>query len=135
MKRHRNNAAPSEVPANGIKIPCISSIFIQNSNNMYVINKHYYSCTQHSLCKFAIYAINYKIVEKNRAFVCYSIFRTSFGELAQLGERMTGSHEVRGSIPLFSTKCSRPGIYPWPFCLVKLNHIPIAANIGHLSNS
>ena len=30
----------------------------------------------------------------------------SDGELAQLGERMTGSHEVRGSIPLFSTKYS-----------------------------
>ena len=27
-----------------------------------------------------------------------------FGELAQLGERMTGSHEVSGSIPLISTK-------------------------------
>ena len=25
------------------------------------------------------------------------------GELAQLGERVTGSHEVRGSNPLFST--------------------------------
>ena len=30
----------------------------------------------------------------------------SHGELAQLGERMTGSHEVRGSIPLFSTRIS-----------------------------
>ena len=29
------------------------------------------------------------------------------GELAQLGERMTGSHEVRGSIPLFSTRNKR----------------------------
>jgi hypothetical protein len=27
-----------------------------------------------------------------------------FGAVAQLGERMTGSHEVRGSIPLSSTK-------------------------------
>ena len=26
-----------------------------------------------------------------------------FGAVAQLGERMTGSHEVRGSIPLSST--------------------------------
>ena len=25
------------------------------------------------------------------------------GDIAQLGERMTGSHEVRGSIPLIST--------------------------------
>ena len=66
--------------------------------------------TQHTLCKFALYAINYKIVEKNRALVCYSIFRTTFGELAQLGERMTGSHEVRGSIPLFSTTNSCGGI-------------------------
>ncbi len=29
------------------------------------------------------------------------------GAVAQLGERMTGSHEVRGSIPLGSTKISR----------------------------
>ena len=28
-----------------------------------------------------------------------------FGALAQLGERMTGSHEVNGSIPLCSTTC------------------------------
>ena len=27
----------------------------------------------------------------------------NFGAVAQLGERMTGSHEVRGSIPLGST--------------------------------
>jgi hypothetical protein len=26
-----------------------------------------------------------------------------YGAVAQLGERMTGSHEVRGSIPLSST--------------------------------
>ena len=30
----------------------------------------------------------------------------SFGALAQLGERMTGSHEVSGSIPLCSTNKS-----------------------------
>jgi hypothetical protein len=28
---------------------------------------------------------------------------SSLGAVAQLGERMTGSHEVRGSIPLSST--------------------------------
>ena len=28
----------------------------------------------------------------------------ALGAVAQLGERMTGSHEVRGSIPLGSTK-------------------------------
>ena len=33
---------------------------------------------------------------------------THFGALAQLGERMAGSHEVRGSIPLCSTKFFRP---------------------------
>ncbi len=31
------------------------------------------------------------------------------GAVAQLGERMTGSHEVRGSIPLGSTRKSQPG--------------------------
>ena len=30
--------------------------------------------------------------------------RDRHGAVAQLGERMTGSHEVRGSIPLGSTK-------------------------------
>ena len=32
------------------------------------------------------------------------LVRPSNGAVAQLGERMTGSHEVRGSIPLGSTK-------------------------------
>ena len=32
-----------------------------------------------------------------------------YGELAQLGERMAGSHEVRGSNPLFSTMNSIAG--------------------------
>ena len=31
-------------------------------------------------------------------------FRERHGGIAQLGERMTGSHEVSGSIPLISTK-------------------------------
>lgn len=33
---------------------------------------------------------------------------TSFGALAQLGERLTGSQEVSGSIPLCSTTYQRP---------------------------
>ena len=40
------------------------------------------------------------------------------GAVAQLGERMTGSHEVRGSIPLGSTN-SMNSLGPpltWPFC-------------------
>lgn len=32
----------------------------------------------------------------------------SYGELAQLGERMVRNHEVRGSIPLFSTTFNTP---------------------------
>ena len=44
------------------------------------------------------------------------LIASSNGELAQLGERMTGSHEVRGSIPLFSTmmfqgRCYRPFLF------------------------
>jgi hypothetical protein len=42
------------------------------------------------------------------------------GAVAQLGERMTGSHEVRGSIPLSSTKlpkevrpCANLFFYPF----------------------
>ena len=38
------------------------------------------------------------------------------GELAQLGERVTGSHEVRGSNPLFSTtQCQDSGFIPESF--------------------
>lgn len=32
------------------------------------------------------------------------IYQHQYGELAQLGERVVRNHEVRGSIPLFSTK-------------------------------
>ena len=39
------------------------------------------------------------------------------GELAQLGERVTGSHEVRGSNPLFSTIHSGRRRLPSPFFL------------------
>ena len=46
-----------------------------------------------------------KVLDRNRRSV--SIVDAPFyGELAQLGERMAGSHEVRGSIPLGSTTCS-----------------------------
>jgi hypothetical protein len=42
---------------------------------------------------------------QNARLVCisYSPALTRDGAVAQLGERMTGSHEVRGSIPLGST--------------------------------
>jgi hypothetical protein len=39
------------------------------------------------------------------------------GAVAQLGERMTGSHEVRGSIPLGSTKHPRS---PFPLALPQM---------------
>lgn len=35
--------------------------------------------------------------------IAYSIYKISYGELAQLGARLTGSQKVRGSNPLFST--------------------------------
>ncbi len=38
-------------------------------------------------------------IDRNNLF-CYLLFQ--FGAVAQMGERMTGSHEVRGSIPLSS---------------------------------
>ena len=50
-----------------------------------------------------------KIIEKSKIFVDisgpteYTNHCSEFGGIAQLGERMTGSHEVRGSIPLVST--------------------------------
>jgi hypothetical protein len=43
---------------------------------------------------------------QNARLVCLGQFtdhHSSNGAVAQLGERMTGSHEVRGSIPLGST--------------------------------
>jgi hypothetical protein len=45
-----------------------------------------------------------------------------FGAVAQLGERMTGSHEVRGSIPLSSTKKKKRGTLnrAAPFLLVQI---------------
>ena len=40
-----------------------------------------------------------------------------FGALAQLGERMAGSHEVRGSIPLCSTTKTAGQTLVWPVFL------------------
>ena len=51
-----------------------------------------------------------KILKKQKIYVDiwgatkYTNHCSEFGGIAQLGERMTGSHEVRGSIPLVSTK-------------------------------
>ena len=51
-----------------------------------------------------------KNIEKAKIYVDiwgatkYTNHCSEFGGIAQLGERMTGSHEVRGSIPLVSTK-------------------------------
>ncbi len=43
--------------------------------------------------------------------LCFVIvLRVQYGDIAQLGERMTGSHEVRGSIPLISTMKFRPSL-------------------------
>ena len=40
---------------------------------------------------------------------CYTRIRSErFGGLAQLGERLTGSQEVSGSIPLISTIGTKP---------------------------
>ena len=41
-----------------------------------------------------------------------------FGALAQLGERMAGSHEVRGSIPLCSTNNSGDPFHGSPFIIL-----------------
>ena len=52
-----------------------------------------------------------------------------FGALAQLGERMAGSHEVRGSIPLCSTIKTAGQTLVWPallydfFCTTQIHHI------------
>ena len=51
---------------------------------------------------------------------------SAFGAVAQLGERMTGSHEVRGSIPLGSTNPINTYSHPtkaliW-FCVSVVRH-------------
>ncbi len=43
--------------------------------------------------------------------------RSTFGALAQLGERNTGSVEVSGSIPLGSTKYEKPTLTGGFFCI------------------
>ena len=43
------------------------------------------------------------------------------GELAQLGERVTGSHEVRGSNPLISTRSDGWQLRLPPFLLARAN--------------
>jgi hypothetical protein len=42
-----------------------------------------------------------------RTILANDLGRSRNGAVAQLGERMTGSHEVRGSIPLGSTNQSK----------------------------
>ena len=55
----------------------------------------------------------------------------SIGAVAQMGERMTGSHEVRGSIPLSSTKeikdlqpCKSFSFVPWDTCGTLFGNMP-----------
>ena len=43
-------------------------------------------------------------VGSERATLAFPVTESIPGAVAQLGERMTGSHEVRGSIPRSSTK-------------------------------
>src|SRR4026209_2276766 len=54
-------------------------------------------------------------------FLNPTLLSSSFGAVAQLGERMTGSHEVRGSIPLGSTnsinKLGHPLWMPFSYCV------------------
>jgi hypothetical protein len=56
----------------------------------------------------------------------------TYGAVAQLGERMTGSHEVRGSIPLSSTK----GFKDHCFCSgfsVSMVSVPAPLHLLHTS--
>ena len=45
---------------------------------------------------------NAKNILTNKIFFCYTL--NALGGVAQLGERLTGSQEVNGSIPSVSTK-------------------------------
>ena len=68
------------------------------------------------------------------------LFAPTHGELAQLGERMTGSHEVRGSNPLFSTTHDEAGAFRsgffrmhghlWPYASVRLGTMEHTANLA-----
>ena len=49
------------------------------------------------------------------------------GELAQLGERVTGSHEVRGSNPLFSTTHDGRRRLPSPFLCIWAHGATVSA--------
>ena len=51
------------------------------------------------------------------------VFFNSNGAVAQLGERVTGSHKVRGSIPLSSTNDIKGlGILSSPFILLGVSN-------------
>ncbi len=51
------------------------------------------------------------------------VFFTTDGAVAQMGERVTGSHKVRGSIPLSSTNDIKGlGVVPSPFILCDLEN-------------
>ena len=50
------------------------------------------------------------------------IIAATYGDIAQLGERLNGIQEVVGSIPIISTKSMKQGKPPCFFCLKK--HIP-----------
>ena len=81
-----------------------------------------------------------KTIDKSSA-LCYSFYvpqrNMPFGGIAQLGERLTGSQEVSGSIPLISTKkhLLEAGAF---FCteerfhksLLRAAHFQGAANMG-----
>ena len=53
-----------------------------------------------------ILTIKHYIKKNIDTFFNFFIIKNSYGAVAQMGERMTGSHEVRGSSPLSSTKFS-----------------------------
>ncbi len=51
--------------------------------------------------EIAMVKMNFLLTQENGSSTKHNVFN---GAVAQLGERMAGSHEVRGSIPLSSTK-------------------------------
>ena len=73
-----------------------------------------------------------KLLTKKNTYGIISPLRRAtsiFGGIAQLGERLNGIQEVRGSTPLISTKQKRT-VFTVLFCLVKIRRIRTSVQVA-----
>jgi hypothetical protein len=78
-----------------------------NHSNVKLI-KDYYIRSQQNFVKISFDKVKFFdkgdiVLLLKKSFITKAFILSNNGAIAQLGERMTGSHEVRGSIPLSST--------------------------------